>query len=104
VHDEEAAISEKDDEDDGEVPENVPSRLHPMAPPPPAYGLWRCSVRADPDLLFLQPAHGTLSNGPMLNRAPPSYASEARTVTLVRNIAGRTGENMHSSEVRRYTR
>ncbi|MCJ1468149.1 hypothetical protein MMC07_006777 [Pseudocyphellaria aurata] len=56
----------------------------PIPPPPPAYGLWRCSVRADPNLIHWQrtgqpgvqeEARALLRAGKPVNR-PPSYTEE----------------------------
>ena len=52
-----------------------------LPPPPPAYGLWRCSVRADPNLIHWQRAeHAVIEEeAPSLSRSestrPPSYHS-----------------------------
>jgi len=79
IQDEEAALPIREDE-------NGPSLalLHPpVLPPPPAYGLWRCSVRADPRLLFWQPTNATPQTPlnevrrPVLTRCPPSYVTQA---------------------------
>lgn len=44
--------------------------------PPPAYGLWRCSVRADPALLFWQPEGlSRPSSAALMHTRPPSYMS-----------------------------
>lgn len=53
-----------------------------VAPPPPAYGLWRGSVRVDPELVHWQPVErpaGREEPPPLLNPSsltrPPSYCS-----------------------------
>jgi len=49
---------------------------HLPALPPPAYGLWQCSVRADPALLYWRPAPGAATPTPApAQRRPPSYTS-----------------------------
>lgn len=50
LHDEEAFLGEKDVVED----ETLQASAALPTPPPPAYGLWRCSVRADPNLLHWQ--------------------------------------------------
>ncbi|OCK84838.1 hypothetical protein K432DRAFT_90598 [Lepidopterella palustris CBS 459.81] len=41
--------------------------------PPPAYGLWRCSVRVDPNLLHWQRADQVSTGPPGVNRPPSSF-------------------------------
>lgn len=48
LHDEEAFVGEKADDE----PNTPPALTDLPTPPPPAYGHWRCSVRADPNLLY----------------------------------------------------
>lgn len=44
--------------------ESEPSEEKKVAPPPPAYGLWRSSVRVDPNLLHWQRVENTTSSIP----------------------------------------
>lgn len=92
LRDEEALVGEKVDEENDSP---LPSALAPV-PPPPAYGMWRCSVRADPNLLhwerydagkeastpvgtpaieMVQQGHGRNALEQSSHR-PPSYHSE----------------------------
>ncbi|KAK5243041.1 hypothetical protein LTR16_008140, partial [Cryomyces antarcticus] len=52
ARDEEVAIGDVQTEKDDEMD---------LAMPPPAYGLWRCSVRADPNLLHWRKAENNMS-------------------------------------------
>ncbi|KAF2180340.1 hypothetical protein K469DRAFT_592348 [Zopfia rhizophila CBS 207.26] len=74
-------------EDDDEV--NDPEKMKGPAPPPPAYGLWRSSVRVDPNLLHWQrvddsssatPAdsHPNSRNGSVSGIAGPASAERPR--------------------------
>lgn len=89
VEDEEAVLPARDDEVEGPLPEQAATVPHPLVAPPPAYGLWRCSVRADPKLLFWLPAatptrsSSTTLPATALSRSPPSYVTEAGNVTDV---------------------
>lgn len=60
-------------------PGSATDRLFTPLPslPPPAYGLWRCSVRADPALLFWHPARlsGSDDGATPMRTRPPSYIS-----------------------------
>lgn len=52
-----------------------------LASPPPAYGLWRSSVRINPDLLHWQRVNESSTprrtpSGKVTNQRPPSYASD----------------------------
>lgn len=82
IQDEEAALPIQETEI-----EASPALAHAINPPPPAYGLWRCSVRADPRLIFWQPTNATPSNprnelpAPVLTRCPPSYVTQAGWAT-----------------------
>lgn len=52
----------------GDVEEDKDIAIPP--PPPPAYGAWRCSVRADPDLVYwARTGEGEREGGVR----PPSY-------------------------------
>lgn len=57
-----------------------------VPPPPPAYGVWRCSVRADPNLIHWQHTGPPtiVEESPSLTRSerirPPSYRSQHRAV------------------------
>lgn len=92
LQDEEALVGEKENEAEHDP---LPSALAPV-PPPPAYGMWRCSVRADPNLLHWERCDtGKASSTPIgspalemvqrgyarnaleeVSRRPPSYHSE----------------------------
>lgn len=88
LHDEEAVL-DRDESEHRESAEHPP--LEPLlTPPPPAYGLWRCSVRADPNLLRWERRNITqeeLEAGCEMvevahvrgrrERRPPSYVNEA---------------------------
>ena len=59
-----------------------------VAPPPPAYGLWRCSVRVDPELIHWQRVEQPAGREepPALAQSsltrPPSYHSGHHTESL----------------------
>jgi len=91
-------LGDQDPTDEGEDSTSDPEKEKKIAPPPPAYGLWRSSVRVDPNLLHWQrvePVGGASpvpprrfssvdSTAPALGPAepapegprPPSYISE----------------------------
>lgn len=102
AQDEEAALSEKTDGSDEENLHERGRRPCPLAPPPPAYGLWRCSVRADPTLLFWQPGRRDNLHLPInplaatSMRRPPSYATEAG-FSLDGDHASRMGHGRESA-------
>ena len=64
-----------------------------VPPPPPAYGVWRCSVRADPNLIHWQrTGQPTIAEEfPLVMRSestrPPSYRSQHRAAEVER-VAG----------------
>ena len=64
--DEEAALDEAD-EVDVEDPEK-----EKLPPPPPAYGLWRSSVRVDPNLLHWQRVEDADNRGSVISSIPQS--------------------------------
>jgi len=57
-----------------------------VPPPPPAYGVWRCSVRADPNLIHWQrTGQPTIAEAPLArseSTRPPSYRSQHRAVVV----------------------
>lgn len=108
LYDEEAMLQAK-----GEVhPHPHPSSTETLlTPPPPAYGLWRCSVRADPNLLHWERSEATkqtqlfaLAGVEMVEtpeagrtwseavRRPPSYASNGAGADLAGLDIDGTGE------------
>ncbi|KAL5604256.1 uncharacterized protein BROUX77_004442 [Berkeleyomyces rouxiae] len=77
---------------------------------PPAYGLWRSSVRVDPDGLHWQQNPNASSQEPEVARSgprPPSYASEDGVSSVVDVVPGPTASSdndrlpPHPSEVGR---
>lgn len=47
-----------------------------MPSPPPAYGAWRCSVRADPDLLHWHKVDVTMAAADLAATAEPEYMED----------------------------
>lgn len=115
ARDEELASVEEDDSIGDE-------KLEALKQPPPAYGLWRCSVRIDPNLLHWQRANGLASPevqerspttserraspaaSPVLEpigeaettaRRPPSYVSEDGVSYVVSALPGRPPSEIH---------
>ncbi|OBT79673.1 hypothetical protein VF21_01228 [Pseudogymnoascus sp. 05NY08] len=76
---------------------NASANAKAIAPPPPAYGLWRESVRVDPDRLFWarnaaaprRESHDQIPEDGEAPRRPPSYVSDDG-VEYVVEAAGRS--------------
>ncbi|OBU00782.1 hypothetical protein VE01_01159 [Pseudogymnoascus verrucosus] len=91
--DEEALIDSRTTPSDA----NASANAKAVAPPPPAYGLWRESVRVDPDRLFWarnaaaprRESHEQIPEDGEAPRRPPSYMSDDG-VEYVVEAAGRS--------------
>lgn len=91
--DEEALIGSRSSPDEA----NASTTAKAVAPPPPAYGLWRESVRVDPDRLFWarnaaaprRESHEQIPEEGEALRRPPSYVSDDG-VEYVVEAAGRS--------------
>ncbi|OBT60594.1 hypothetical protein VE03_10004 [Pseudogymnoascus sp. 23342-1-I1] len=89
--DEEALIGSRS------APDEANTNAKAIAPPPPAYGLWRESVRVDPDRLFWarnaaaprHESHDQIREEGEAPRRPPSYVSDDG-VEYVVEAAGRS--------------
>lgn len=119
ARDEEAGtLSEGELTDDNTDVEDIEKSTLP--PPPPAYGLWRSSVRADPNLLHWQRAEPHVVHTPVLPDSrnysrsapdqsssdgprPPSYVSEDGVSYIVdaapRSMVGNSQDPTGGSDI-----
>lgn len=79
-----ARDEELEDHHDVEI-EDIPDPEKKVTPPPPAYGLWRSSVRVDPNLLHWQRVETNANTVTGYSPTTPAFAQHASVPEIPRS-------------------